>query len=338
LRIADSNQPSQVAKSTVADEIASEINQQTKQAQSNGSPSLALAEKERQCALEIRDKESLKAWLIGQSPYVASAIAVRTLLRAAPLAGVFAPVPVTPGRAAEFAELIATIFRVMALARTVAKYPSRAREVYNAIDDAVRAASTCSAGKVAIGSPAHAAIRIFDVARETAQAAECAAWVSVVTAELAAIRVSGGNSSNSHVQAAFASAAASDAAAGTAAAVAAAREEVGDATKAAAAACGYAWAEIHADAIAIATSGATATSDLPIWSKGIPLELFTDWNILKYGLPNDQNWDVWIEWYEERLRGGSLGEARELVFATVPETEWDRGPAAANAWIKAHLP
>jgi hypothetical protein len=52
----------------------------------------------------------------------------------------------------------------------------------------------------------------------------------------------------------------------------------------------------------------------------------------------NHNWDVWIDWYEERLRGGSRGKDYELVFASVPAEEWDKGPAAANAWIKAHLP
>jgi hypothetical protein len=47
---------------------------------------------------------------------------------------------------------------------------------------------------------------------------------------------------------------------------------------------------------------------------------------------------VWFDWYEERLRGGLRGEDYELVFANVPQEEWDKGPAAANAWIKAHLP
>ena len=50
----------------------------------------------------------------------------------------------------------------------------------------------------------------------------------------------------------------------------------------------------------------------------------------------------------ERLVGGvpfavslyasSRGEAYELVFATVPIEVWDKGPAAANRWIKEHLP
>jgi hypothetical protein len=39
------------------------------------------------------------------------------------------------------------------------------------------------------------------------------------------------------------------------------------------------------------------------------------------------------------LRGApSHGEAYELVFATVPIKEWDKGHASANRWIKEHLP
>ena len=59
---------------------------------------------------------------------------------------------------------------------------------------------------------------------------------------------------------------------------------------------------------------------------------------LKKVLPIDEDWDVWIDWYKRRLSGGSRGEDYELVFASVPSEEWDKGPAAANAWIKAHLP
>ena len=62
------------------------------------------------------------------------------------------------------------------------------------------------------------------------------------------------------------------------------------------------------------------------------------WARLRAALPKDEDWDVWIDWYEERMRGGSRGEDYELVFASVPKEEWDKGSAAANAWIKAHLP
>ena len=55
--------------------------------------------------------------------------------------------------------------------------------------------------------------------------------------------------------------------------------------------------------------------------------------------PQGEDWDVWGRWYHERLVGArSRGEAVELVFATVPLKVWEKGPAAANHWIKEHLP
>jgi hypothetical protein len=94
--------------------------------------------------------------------------------------------------------------------------------------------------------------------------------------------------------------------------------------------------EIRFDASAMQRLGAGGLADLPLWSESLPD--WCDWERLRAALPSDEGWDVWIEWYEERLRGGSRGEAYELVFASVPPDVWDRGPAAANAWIKAHLP
>ena len=47
---------------------------------------------------------------------------------------------------------------------------------------------------------------------------------------------------------------------------------------------------------------------------------------------------MWIDWYEDRLRGGSRSEAYELVFASVPLDVWKQGPTAANVWIREHLP
>lgn len=38
------------------------------------------------------------------------------------------------------------------------------------------------------------------------------------------------------------------------------------------------------------------------------------------------------------MRGGSRVEDYELVFVSIPPAEWDKGPGAANAWIRDHLP
>jgi hypothetical protein len=96
--------------------------------------------------------------------------------------------------------------------------------------------------------------------------------------------------------------------------------------------------EIGFDASAVQRLGARRLADLPLWWESPPDWWKRDWERLKAVLPHDEDWDVWIDWYEERLRGGSRGEAYELVFASTPQEIWDRGPAAANAWIKAHLP
>jgi len=96
--------------------------------------------------------------------------------------------------------------------------------------------------------------------------------------------------------------------------------------------------EIRLDASALQTLGARKLAELPLWRQSLPNWWRHDWRSLKAALPRDEDWDVWIEWYEERLLGGSRGEAYELVFACTPQEVWDRGPAAANAWIKAHLP
>ncbi len=100
-----------------------------------------------------------------------------------------------------------------------------------------------------------------------------------------------------------------------------------------------AWEECRHDARLVQTLGAAGLSNCSIWSAGRD-EIWANnaWAKLRATLPKDEDWDVWIEWYAERLRGGSRGEAYELVFATVPQGEWNRGPATANAWIKAHLP
>jgi hypothetical protein len=49
------------------------------------------------------------------------------------------------------------------------------------------------------------------------------------------------------------------------------------------------------------------------------------WAALRSALPKLEHWDVWFDWYEERLRGGSRGEAYEVVFAAVPPEVWDTG-------------
>jgi hypothetical protein len=97
--------------------------------------------------------------------------------------------------------------------------------------------------------------------------------------------------------------------------------------------------EIRTDIATIHKSGFMDAADSPLWSRADNREQSNEsMAALQAVLPQGEDWEVWINWYEERLRGGSRGEVYELVFASVPLDEWDKGPAAANGWIKAHLP
>jgi hypothetical protein len=104
------------------------------------------------------------------------------------------------------------------------------------------------------------------------------------------------------------------------------------------AAAADAWAEIRADIAALQTGSAAELLDLPLWQRGAHGWPSNRWTELQARLGDYADWEVWIRWYQERLDGGSRGKAYEWVFATVPPETWDQGPAAANAWIKAHLP
>ena len=68
-----------------------------------------------------------------------------------------------------------------------------------------------------------------------------------------------------------------------------------------------------------------------LWSRAAPKWVNDAWIGFQAALPKGEDWDVWIDWYEDRLRGRTRGEAYEAVFASVPQDVWARGPAAANA-------
>ena len=98
------------------------------------------------------------------------------------------------------------------------------------------------------------------------------------------------------------------------------------------------WGEIRSDISTFLETGQFAALDSPLWQGSSPEWASAGWSQLRADLPKGQDWDVWMDWYEDRLHGGSRDEAHELVFASVPLDVWGKGPAAANAWIKAHLP
>ncbi len=259
---------------------------------------------EESSAPEISDQASLQAWLREQGREVVIAMAARTALRVAPLAA--REWPSTHGNS-EFESLMGIIFRAIALAWVASRYPSRANELAaaaNRVGNAVHAFASSDLGSVALTTTTAAAVAATAVA-DTARAAIALADDNPSVAESITAALVG---------------------------------SVAASTAFAAAAVARGWEQVRADVAALDRLDPHEVADLPLWSRDIPDWARDAWSSLRTSLPVPHNWQVWIDWYEERLRGGSRGEAYERVFASVPEDVWDKGPSAANAWIKAHLP
>jgi hypothetical protein len=265
-------------------------------------------------SLEFKSGKELEAWLRSQPHEVAIIIAARAAMRVLPVTALDAS---THRRDAqpEFGGMIAAVFRAAALARVAGKYRIRANElrVSEAISAAALAADAARAAYIADAvSASHAAARAV-YATDAAYA---------VYAASAATRAAEAFS-------AFAIADSID----TVDAAAAAFREI-------------AWRAVSSDADFLlakepswygVNSHVSELAEHPLWPGQTPDIAELWWRHLRAALPSADDWAVWIEWYEARLKGGPVQEEIELVYATVPLEKWDEGPAAANAWIKAKL-
>lgn len=99
-----------------------------------------------------------------------------------------------------------------------------------------------------------------------------------------------------------------------------------------------AWSEVRSDIEAARGDDIGALLSAPLWRQREPRWVRPAVESLQAALPANEDWAVWINWYMEQLSGGPREGAYEIAFASVPEAEWDKGPAAANAWIREHLP
>lgn len=139
-------------------------------------------------------------------------------------------------------------------------------------------------------------------------------------------------------RAAARAAAALDATAAIAAAYTA--DAVADATYAAAAAGGadvVVFEALSADATALELG--VASEELAIrklWPGRRPQWAGDNWSRLKKALrafPKEENWSVWEEWYEARLRGGGINHELESDRLDIASGFWERGPQATNTRI-----
>ena len=264
--------------------------------------------------LELDDRNTLEGWLKAEGPDVVVAIAARAALRVAPLVVRAGRKTMDAKDVSAFLVLTGAAFRANALARVAAKYPARANELHAA---AVRRR------RPRRRRPRRRPRRLSQRDRPSCgrRGAGRGARRRRRRRPRRPLRRAPRRPLRRASRGPFAATAR---AAPFVAAIAAADAAVR--------------MEIRSDALALLEVGAYKLADLRLWSHGRPDWAEDGWEELKAALPEDEDWDVWIDWYEDRLRGRSRGEAYELTFASVPLDVWDQGPAAANAWIREHLP
>ncbi len=76
---------------------------------------------------------------------------------------------------------------------------------------------------------------------------------------------------------------------------------------------------------------------MPLWPGGqIPDEFYKLWENLKSQiLSRGEDWDIWTQWYEDRLAGRPPeDEALAVARVTLPEPMWREGPKLVNATVK----
>lgn len=104
------------------------------------------------------------------------------------------------------------------------------------------------------------------------------------------------------------------------------------------------WVALSRDAARIDEGVATsAVASCPLWPGGPlvpnqPDELGDLWQEMKETLiAANQDWDVWINWYEDRLEGRVRDEDCELAYVLSDDALWKQGPAVVNAEIKRRI-
>jgi hypothetical protein len=253
--------------------------------------------------LIVTNRASLEEWMRAQSREVVLAIAARAAMRVAPLAVRVARKGLGPTQQRELTLLTGRIFRALALARVSAQDPNR---------------TFSSAARTAAGAASDSSVLAIVTTEETIAA--------IFATSAAANSASSAAAANPHIPPT------------AAAAVDAFVKAIEAADANTSAADAVAWSEVRSDIEAARRDNIGARLSAPLWRQHEPRWVRPAVESLQAALPGDEDWAVWIDWYAEQLRGGSRDGAYDIVFASVPQAEWDKGPAAANAWIREHLP
>lgn len=282
---------------------------------------------------EIKDRDSLHAWLMGRSADESSVIATRAALRAVPFllgAAWGGNAPVHPRGRLHF------ILRALFVAWVYSRYPT-ASSAYSfrlAIKDAVLAVdsklqSTHTVAPdlsgVYAADAANSAINVLGIAASKYNSYLQENSSAAIFHDTAAFSELGAGASAAIIAtAAVASAARASASLGEL------YQDLSDLK--------LVWPEVSREAFALETDvPVTVLSSGNLWYSGVPEAIEAQWRSLKKNMLQnpEEHWDVWTDWYEARLRGEPGNEAEEIArIVEVTEEEWQAGPAVANKKIK----
>jgi hypothetical protein len=101
------------------------------------------------------------------------------------------------------------------------------------------------------------------------------------------------------------------------------------------------WQEINLDILAYESGNSPKDiMRLPLWQETVPSEITENWSLLKSDLLSlNDNWQVWTDWYDDRLIGGTTPNGRpvieelELKRVLISDEDWEKGPSHVNGLI-----
>ena len=244
----------------------------------------------------------MEAWLLKQPREVSAAFAARAALRVLPAVHV-------AERDGYLGDLYLPLFRAAGVAWIIARYSARENELGTAARDAAVIAEAVSIS-TAVGFVSRTDAASRATVRSDAFAAAVASGVGDPGAPRNALKFGARAIGYSDAIALGAGAGAyiSGAEAGF-------------------------WFAVSADTVLIEQRKvASDIAGSPLWPNGLPAEVQSLWEEMKTALlAGNRDWDVWTDWYDNRLAGRVRDDERELAYVHIDNHLWDTGPAAVSA-------
>jgi hypothetical protein len=251
----------------------------------------------------ITDQKSFRAWLDDQPKSVAVLLASRSALRVLPLTADWIHAARTREQRAKRAEaLLLPCFRAIAASWLAGTWPSHEAETRSAARSADSAAFSSDSA-----------------ARSARDSAFSAAKSAALSAAFSAAKSAAFSANSAALSAAFSAA---DSAALSATLSADSASTI--------------WRQISVDTALLEQDDRTLTLGTSrLWDDELPEGIVRSWKRLRALLLDlDQDWQVWIDWYEDRLKGPAGRapiEQLELDRVLVPKDEdWELGAAHVN--------